>query len=123
MDTAVLGLYLASQALTVGGLVGGTVDVVSRVTKYRDQLAVAASQQPPESQTDAVRELFKARESFLVAQDLRRERAERTAGDLLIAAAAGLTASSRRLWISAGVALLGVLAGGAADALATVRAP
>ena len=122
MDATVLSLYISSQALTVGGLIGATIDVVSRVSTYRDELAKAAADQPPEVQTNPVRELFKEREAFLVAQDVRRERADRTAGDLIVAAGAGLTASSRRLWISATVALLGILTGGAADMLATVRA-
>jgi hypothetical protein len=123
MDATVLSLYIGSQVLTVGGLISATKDIISRVSTYRDELAKAAANQPPESQTDPIRELFKARASFLVAQDLRRERTERAAGDTLIAAGAGLTASSRRLWISATVAVLGILTGGAADALATIRAP
>ena len=48
MDATVLGLYVASQVLTVGGLVGGTVDVVSRVSAYRDQLAAGYTKITPE---------------------------------------------------------------------------
>ena len=123
MDVLVLELYAGSAALTLGGTVTAATDVARRVRRYRDTLATAAAEDDSRPTLSPVQELLKERHAFLVAQDVRRERAERTTADLHLAAAAGLTARTRTLVLSTVIALTGVSLGAAADIFAVVRAP
>jgi hypothetical protein len=118
VDATVLILASTGVALTTGGLVVGTVDVIGRVRDYGDAVKAAPTVRIEDPRLRALSGLAPSN----VANELAAETKARELAEQRLAAVAGASANLRRLWVSATVALVGVMFSGAADIAAALHA-